>query len=139
QSAGVKLTTTGVRNAAEIENAISSFAREPNGGLVVEPGALTTVHRERIIALAATHHLPAVYPYRFYCISGGLLSYGIDRIDLYRRAATYVNRIMRGAKPADLPTQLPSKFELVININTAKALGLDVPPHLQQLADEVIE
>jgi putative ABC transport system substrate-binding protein len=139
RSTGVKLTTKRVRNGAEIEEAIDTFAREPNGGLIVEPSAVSTVHRERIVALASRHRLPAVYPYRFYCASGGLMSYGIDNIDLYRRAASYVDRILRGAKPADLPIQQPTKFELVINLKTAMGLSLEVPPQLQQLADEVIE
>ena len=139
QPMGVKLTTIGIGNAAEIEEAIDSFAQEPRGGLVVEPSTINAVNRELIIALADKHHLPAVYPYRYYCTSGGLMAYGIDQIDQYRRAASYVDRILRGTKPADLPIQQPTKFELVINLKTAKALGLDVPLQLQQLADEIIE
>jgi putative ABC transport system substrate-binding protein len=135
----VKATATPVRNAADIERAINAFASEPNGGLIVLPSGATTVHRELIIALAARHRLPAIYAYRQFIADGGLISYGLDLAEQYRGAAAYVDRILRGEKPGDLPVQQPTKFELVINLKTAKALGLDVPSQLQQLADEVIE
>jgi putative ABC transport system substrate-binding protein len=126
-------------NRAEIEAAISALAREPAGGVIAMSGTFTTVHRDLIIALAARYRLPAVYPFRFFVTDGGLISYGGDLRDTQRRAATYVDRILKGAKPADLPVQLPTRFELVINLKTAKALGLEVPVQLQQRADEVIE
>ena len=128
-----------VRNAAEIEHAINAFAAEPNGGVIVLPGGLLAVHRDLIIALAARHRLPAVYPWRYYVTSGGLASYGVDNIDLYRRAAAYVDRILKGESPSELPVQEADKFALVINLKTAKALGLNVSLQLQQRADEVIE
>ena len=139
RSIAVQLTPTGVRDGAEIKSAIESFAREPNGALIVLPNPVTLVHHELTIALAASHRLPAMYPYRSYPDSGGLMSYGVDLKDMYRRAAVYVDRILKGAKPADLPVQAPTKYELVINLKTAKALGLDVPPTLLARADEVIE
>ena len=132
-------TEAGVRDANEIEGVIDSFAGEAGGSIIVLPGPVTSTHRNRIISLAAQHHLPAVYPYRFFATGGGLLSYGPDNIDLYRRAPSYVDRILKGEKPGDLPIQQPTKFELVINLKTAKALDLTVPLQLQQLADEVIE
>jgi putative ABC transport system substrate-binding protein len=135
----VKATAFPVRNAADIEGAINAFAPEPNGGLIVLPSGATIVHRELIIALAARHRLPAIYPYRTFVATGGLISYGLDLAEQYRGAAAYVDRILRGEKPGDLPVQQPTKFELVINLKTAKALGLQVPLQLQQLADEVIE
>jgi putative ABC transport system substrate-binding protein len=138
-SSGVKATPAGVRHAAEVERAIDDFAREPAGGLIVLPSQIATNHRELIIALAARHRLPAIYPWRYFPESGGLSSYGIDTVDMFRRAASYVDRILRGEKPADLPVQAPTKYELVINLKTAKALGLDVPPTLLAQADEVIE
>ena len=138
-SFGVQLTAAAVRDAAEIEHAIDEFARESNGGLVVLPSSPTLVHRELIIGLAARHRLPAVYSYRQFVIAGGLISYGIDLADQYRQAASYVDRILHGEKPGDLPVQEPTKFELVINLKTAKALGLTVPPTLLAIADEVIE
>ena len=138
-SSGVKATPAGVRHAAEVERAIDDFTREPNGGLIVLPSQIATTHRELIIALAARHRLPAIYPWRDFPASGGLSSYGIDTVDMFRRAASYVNRILRGEKPADLPVQAPTKYELVINLKTAKALGLEVPPTLLARADEVIE
>jgi putative ABC transport system substrate-binding protein len=138
-SFSVQLTPMGVRDAAEIERAIDLFAREPNGGLSVLPGPATFEHRDLIIARAARHKLPAVYHRRLYVDGGGLMSYGVDLPDMYRRAAGYVDRVLKGAKPADLPVQAPNKFELVINLKAAKALGLDVPLQLQQRADEVIE
>ena len=134
----VETIPLGVRDAAEIERAVTAFARS-TGGLIVTTGQLTTIYREPIIALAARHKLPTVYPVRFYVTAGGLISYGPDRVDPYRRAAGYVDRILKGEKPSDLPVQAPTKFELVINLKTAKALGLDVPPMLLARADEAIE
>jgi putative ABC transport system substrate-binding protein len=128
-----------VRDAGEIEHAIETFAREVNGGLMVLPDVSTTNYRDLIIALAARHRLPAVYPFRYFAASGGLMSYGIDLADVYRRAASYVDRILKGAAPGELPVQAPSKFELVINLKTANALGLTVPPLWLGRADEVIE
>jgi len=136
---GVELRPVGVRDAAEIERAVTAFARDPNGGLIVLASPLSIVQRDLIIALVARYRLPAVYSLRFFIASGGLISYGPDSIEPYRRAASYVDRILKGEKPADLPVQAPTKYELVINLKTAKALGLDVPWFLQQRADEVIE
>ena len=127
------------RDAGEIKHAIETFAREVNGGLMVLPDVSTTNYRDLIIALAARHRLPAVYPFRYFAASGGLLSYGSDLADVYRRAASYVDRILKGAAPGELPVQAPSKFELVINLKTANALGLTVPPLWLGRADEVIE
>jgi putative ABC transport system substrate-binding protein len=138
-SLGTQIRPVGVRNAAEIERAIETFARDSHGGLIVLPGPLATVHRDVIIASARRHLLPAVYPYRFFSNRGGLISYGFDNLDLYRRAASYVDRILNGEKPADLPVQAPTKYELVINLTTAKTLGIEVPPTLLARADEVIE
>jgi ABC-type uncharacterized transport system substrate-binding protein len=138
-SLGVELSPFGGRDAPEIERAVSAFARSPNGGLIVTPGGPTIEHRELIIALAARHRLPAMHPFRYMTTSGGLISYGPDTIDPYRRAATYVDRILKGEKPADLPVQASTKYEMVINLKTAKALGLEVPPSLLARADEVIE
>ncbi len=138
-SSGVKAMPAGVHNAAEVERAIEGFAREPNGGLIVLPSPIASTHRDLIIALAARHRLPAIYPFRYFPEYGGLSFYGIDTVDLYRRAASYVDRILKGEKPADLPVQAPTKYELVINLKTAKALGLEVPPTLLARADEVIE
>jgi putative ABC transport system substrate-binding protein len=135
----IAVSTVGVRDASEIERAVTAVAREPHGALMVLPNPLNGANRELIARLAATHLLPSIYAFRPYVASGGLLSYGPDPDDLFRRAASYVDRILRGAKPSELPVQAPVKFELVINLKTAKALGLDVPLHLQQLADEVIE
>jgi putative ABC transport system substrate-binding protein len=132
-------TTVLVRNVDEIENVLSTLARAPNTGLIVPPDPFTTRHRDLVIRLVAAYRLPAVYCYRYFATAGGLISYGIDTIDEVRRTASYVHRILKGAKPADLPVQQPTKFELVINLKTAKALGLDVPWFLQQRADEVIE
>jgi putative tryptophan/tyrosine transport system substrate-binding protein len=139
RSFGVQVSISVVRNAAEIERAIEEFAREPNGGLLPLPSPLMVVHRDLIISLAVRHRLPNVFAYRFYPIGGGLASYGIDNIDLYRRAASYVERILKGEKPGDLPVQQAAKFELVINLKTAKALGLDPPISLLARTDEVIE
>jgi len=128
-----------VRDGRELAGAMEAFAREPNGGLMVLPDVSTANNRDLIIALAATRRLPAVYPYRYFASSGGLFSYGSDVADVFRRAASYVDRVLKGAKPGDLPVQAPSKYELVINLKTAKALGLDVPPLMLARADEVIE
>src|SRR5262249_23708889 len=136
---GVQLTRAEVRTAAEIERAINVFAQQPNGALVVTPTAVTALHRDLIIALAARYRLPAVYPYRYFAISGGFISYGVDLAEHYRQADGYVDRILKGAKPGELPVQLSSKFELVINIKTAKAPGLTIPEPFLQRADEVIE
>jgi len=138
-SLGLRLSHFPVRNGAEIERAVSEFAAEANGGLIVLPGSVIVIHRELIVALEARHRLPAVHALRYFVALGGLASYGVDNIDLYRRAASYVHRILKGEKPADLPVQAATKFELVINLTTAKALGIDVPPTLLARADEVIE
>jgi len=138
-SAGVDLRPVNLSDAGEVERAITAFARSPNGGLVVTSSAWSVVRRDLIIALAARHKLPAVYFQRAFVANGGLISYGADFIDQHRRAAGYVDRILKGEKPADMPVQAPTKYQLVINLKTAKALGLDVPAHLQQIADEVIE
>jgi len=138
-SFGVELRPVDNRNADEIERGITTFAQEPNGGMIVVANAFSVVHRELIIRLAARHRLPAVYPYRFFCIGGGLIAYGVDHIDQYRRAAGYVDRVLRGARPADLPVQGSSKYQLTVNLAAAKALGLEIPPTLLARADEVIE
>ena len=138
-SLGVELSVVGTRDADEIERAVTAFARSPNGGLIVTAGTTPAIHRELISTLAARHRLPAVYPFRYYVTAGGLISYGPDSIDPYRRAASYVDRILKGEKPADLPVQNPTKYELVINLKTAKALGLQIPDRLLAIADEVIE
>jgi putative tryptophan/tyrosine transport system substrate-binding protein len=138
-SVGVEVSPVNVHEAGEIERAVAAFARTPNGGLVVTSSALVVRHRELIVGLAAQHKLPAVYYRRLFVDEGGLLSYGYDLLDQFRRAATYVDRILKGDKPADLPVQAPTKYELVINLRTAKALGLEVPDKLLALADEVIE
>jgi ABC-type uncharacterized transport system substrate-binding protein len=138
-SLGVELRPIDVRDALEIERAVTAFARSANGGLIVTGSALTAVHRDLIITLAARHKLPAVYWDRFFVTGGGLISYGPDSIDPHRRAAGYVDRILKGEKPADLPVQAPAKYELAINLKTAKALGLTVPPSVLARADEVIE
>jgi putative ABC transport system substrate-binding protein len=135
----VQLTPVGVHDAAEIESSIQSFASEPRGGLIVLPSPVTQTHRGRIIAIAEQRRLPAIYPYRHFVAEGGLISYGIDLAALYKQAASYVDRILKGAKPADLPVQLPTKFELVINLKTAKAFGFDLPASLVARADQVIE
>jgi putative tryptophan/tyrosine transport system substrate-binding protein len=136
---GIQVSAAPVRNAAEIERAIDAFAPAANGGLVVLTDFITNTNREVIVALAARYRLPAVYAYRFFAVGGGLISYGPDDIDDFRRAANYVDRILRGEKPADLPVQAPTKYELVINLKTAEALGITVPPNLLVIADEVIE
>jgi putative ABC transport system substrate-binding protein len=139
QLLGVEVSPVSVRDAGEIERAFAAFARTANGGLIVTGSASASVHRDLIIALAAKHKLPAVYSNRYLVIDGGLISFGADLMDSYRRAAGYVDRILKGEKPADLPVQAPTKYETVINLKTAKALGLTVPPSLLASADEVIE
>jgi len=138
-SFGVELSPLVVRDVGEIEPAVAAFARTSNDGLIVTIGTLTVAHREVISALATRHRLPAVYPFPFFVRSGGLISYGPDIIDSYRRAAGYVDRILKGEKPADLPVQQPTKIDLAINLKAAKALGLEIPPMLLNRADEVIE
>lgn len=135
----VEASAINVRDAGEIERTLTAFARVPNSGLIVTRSGLAHVHRELIINLAARHKLPAIYFDRVFAAGGGLMSYGPDLLDQYQRAASYVDRILKGEKSADLPVQSPTKFQFVLNIKTAKALGLDVPLHLQQIADEVIE
>jgi putative ABC transport system substrate-binding protein len=139
RSAAVEPIAARVRNAADIENFLATLGREPGGGLIVMPDSFTTVHRKWIIELAARHRVPAIYPYRYQAADGGLLSYGVDTVDLLRRTAPYVDRILRGEKPGELPVQAPTKFDLTINAKTAKALGLTVPPTLIARADEMIE
>ena len=138
-SVGVEVSPIDTNNAAEIERAVSDFAREPNGGLIVTAGASVITQRELIVSIAARHKLPAVYFTRDNVSIGGLISYGADFTDMYRRAASYVDRILKGEKPADMPVQAPTKYDLVINLKTAKALGLTIPPTLLSRADEVIE
>jgi putative ABC transport system substrate-binding protein len=138
-SVGVEVVPVNVRDARDIERAVASFARAPNSGMIVTGSALAVFHRDLIIKLAAEHKLPAVYYRRRFVTSGGLISYGPDLTDQFRKAAGYVDRILKGEKPADLPVQTPTKYELVINLKTAKALGLEVPPTLLARADEVIE
>jgi ABC-type uncharacterized transport system substrate-binding protein len=138
-SFGVELSPVNLLDAGEIERAVAAFARSPNSGVIVTASTLAVVHRELIVTLAARHKLPAVYFARYFVIGGGLISYGPDTIDPHRRAAGYVDRILKGEKPADLPVQAPTKYELAISLKTAKTLGLDVPTSLIALADEVIE
>ena len=138
-SFGVELSPVDVRNVAELERAIAAFAHGSNGGLIIQASPLATIHRDLIVTLAARHKLPAVYSERHFVAAGGLISYGPDYADQYRQAAGYVDRILKGEKPADLPVQAPTKYELVVNLKTAKALGLTVPPTLFAQADEVIE
>jgi putative ABC transport system substrate-binding protein len=135
----MELRPVDVRNAGEIERVVTTFAQAPNGGLIVGNTQFAFFHRELIIGLAARHRLPAVYAYRSLVVSGGLVSYGTDATDHYRQAAGYVDRILRGEKPANLPVQAPTKFELVINLKTAKALGLTIPETLLATADDVIQ
>jgi putative ABC transport system substrate-binding protein len=135
----VEVTPVGLRDTGDIESAVSAFARSPNGGLIVTAGGGTLRHGNLIISLAARHKLPAVYTERSFVAGGGLISYGIDFVDQYRRAAGYVDRILKGEKPADMPVQAPTKYQLVINLKTAKALGLAIPPAVLARADEVIE
>jgi ABC-type uncharacterized transport system substrate-binding protein len=138
-SFAVEAISAPVRDRSELETVIAAQAREPNGGLIAMPDSFLEVNRVEITSLAARYRLPAVYPFRLFAEVGGLLSYGVDRTDNFRRAATYVDRIFKGENPAELPVQAPIKFELVVNLKTAKAIALDVPLHLQQLADEIIE
>jgi len=138
QSLGIELTPFSARDAEEIERGIGAFARSGNGGLIVTSGGVA-FRRKLILGLASRHKLPAVYPFRFYAVDGGLISYGPDNVEMFRRAAGYVDRILRGEKPGDLPVQAPTKYELVINLKTAKALGITVPPALLAQANEVIE
>ena len=136
---GVQTKLADVKDAAEIEDAISSLTSEPNGGLIILPDNVTLIHRERIVAAAARHRLPAMYPYRYFVAVGGLVCYGVDVTDLFKRAATYVDRVFKGTKPADLPVQGPIKFDWVINLKTAKALGLTIAPTVLARADEIID
>jgi putative ABC transport system substrate-binding protein len=136
---GIKPVALPLRSVSEVERSIDAFAREPNGGLLGAPEITITLHRELIMHLAARHRLPAIYPYRYFAVGGGLASYGIVVNDQWRRAASYVDRILKGEKPADLPVQTPVKFEFVLNLKTAKALGLDIPASVLARADEVIE
>jgi len=138
-SFAVEPVAADVRSAGDVERAVEAFARKPNGGLLAVPGLAATTHRALIFQRALRHGMPSVFPFRHFAVDGGLASYGPDQVDQYRRAAGYVDRILRGANPADLPVQAPTKFELVINLKTAKALGLTVPPTLLARADEVIE
>jgi putative ABC transport system substrate-binding protein len=139
-SLGIEVTPVGVRDASEIERGIIDFARSPNGGLImVGPGSSVALHRDLIVRLAAQHRLPAVYSSRRYIANGGLIAYADDPVDQFRRAAGYIDRILKGEKPADLPVQAPTKYQLIINLKTAKALGLDLPPSVIARADEVIE
>jgi putative tryptophan/tyrosine transport system substrate-binding protein len=135
----VELTSATLSNAADIERTISSFANEPNGGLILVPEPIATVQLELFVALAARYRLPAIYPYRYFVTRGGLSSYGIDNLDLFRKAATYVDRILKGEKAGDLPVQAPTKFEFVLNLKVAKALGLELGANVLTVADEVIE
>jgi putative ABC transport system substrate-binding protein len=135
----VEVNPLNMRDAGEIERDVAAFARAPNGGLIVTGSGATALHRNLIVTLAARHKLPAVYPERFFVAAGGLISYGADQIDQYRKAAGYVDRILKGEKPADLPVQAPTRYETVLNLKTAKALGLDVPATVLVRADEVIE
>jgi putative ABC transport system substrate-binding protein len=136
---GMTVTPAGLRTVAEIERTISAFAKEPNGGLIVAPSPFNATNQELIIGLASNLHLPAIYPFRYFATNGGLASYGFDTVEQHLGAASYVDRILKGEKPGNLPVQAPTKYQLVINLKTAKALGLDVPVHLQQIADELIE
>jgi putative ABC transport system substrate-binding protein len=138
-SFGMQPSPSGVRNAAEIDRTIEIFAQQPNGALVVLPNAVTIQNRDLIIALTAQRRLPAIYPYPLFASGGGLMSYGVDLTDLYRRCASYVDRILKGEKPGDLPVQNPTKYLLIINLKAAKALGLTIPPTLFARADEVIQ
>lgn len=139
RSVGVQVVPISARTITEVERGLEKFAREPNGGLIVLPNAFTATYRVEIVALAGLHRLPAVYPLRYFATVGGLVSYGFDNIELYKRAAGYVDRILKGAKPNDLPIQQPTKFELVVNLKTAMALGLTIPESFLARADEVIE
>ncbi|HYY37337.1 MAG TPA: ABC transporter substrate-binding protein [Xanthobacteraceae bacterium] len=139
QSLGLTFSKAAVEDESGIARAVEAMGDEPAGGLIVMPDSFTMSHRETIIALAARHRVPTVYPFRVFSANGGLMSYGMSRVGVYRDAASYVDRVLRGEKPGNLPVQAPTKFELVVNLKTAKALGLDIPPKLLALADEVIE
>jgi putative tryptophan/tyrosine transport system substrate-binding protein len=139
QSFAVAAITSPVRSDAEIESAMTALGRAPGGGIIVMPDSFTLIHRDVIISLAERYRLPAIYPFRYFATTGGLLSYGSDTLDLFRRSAAYVDRILKGDRPGDLPVQQPTKFELVINVKTARALGIEVPSSLLSIADEVIE
>ena len=138
-SFGVELRAVGVRDAGEIERTVAAFAGSSNAGLIVTASTSGVIHRDLITVLAARHRLPAVYSFRYYVTAGGLISYGANTVDQFRRAASYVDRILKGEKPADLPVQAPTKYDLVINLKTAKALGITMPPSVLARADEVIE
>ena len=138
QSLGIELTPLDVRDPDEIERNVAAFARSGNGGVIVTPGG-TAARRGLLISLAARHKLPSIYPYRYYAVDGGLISYGPNTNDPQRRAAGYVDRILKGEKPADMPVQAPTKYELIVNLKTAKALGIAIPPSVLAGADEVIE
>ena len=138
-SLGLEVSSINVGKASDIDRAVTAFAREPNGGLIITSGPSTVVHRNLIVSLAARHKLPAVYFDRTHVVGGGLMSYGADLVGQFRQAASYVDRILKGEKPANLPVQAPTKYELVINLKTAKALGITVPPALLAQANEVIE
>jgi putative ABC transport system substrate-binding protein len=135
----MEVNPVNMRDADETERAVAAFAHSPNGGLIVTASAAATLHRNLIITLAARHKLPAVYYQRFYVTAGGLISYGPNYVDQYRQAAGYIDRILKGEKPADLPVQMPTRYETVLNLKTAKALGVDVPASVLVRADEVIE
>jgi putative ABC transport system substrate-binding protein len=139
RSVGIDVKAINLRDAAGLESSVAAFARAPNGGLILTASALSAVHRDLIISVAAKYRLPATYQERSYVVTGGVVSYGSNFLDQYRRAAVYVDRILKGEKPGALPVQVPTKYELVINLKTAKALGLEVPPPLLARADEVIE
>jgi putative ABC transport system substrate-binding protein len=138
-SLGMTVTSVGVRSAAEIEPALRGFAKEPGSALIVAPSPFNTVNQKLILALASELRLPAVYPFRYFAENGGLASYGFDTVEQHRGAASYVDRILKGEKPGDMPVQAPTKYQLVINLKTAQALGLNIPVHVQQIADEIIE
>lgn len=138
-SLGVTVTAAAVQSIADIEHILTDFAEEPNGGLIVAPFPLVATNRDRLIALASDLYLPAIYPFRYFAKNGGLASYGFDPVELHRQAASYVDRILKGEKPSNLPVQAPTRYELVLNLKTAKTLGLSVPPSLLASADEVIE
>jgi putative tryptophan/tyrosine transport system substrate-binding protein len=135
----IRLTAAAVRDDTEIEKALSSLAAVPNSGFILNPEVFMANHRERIIALAIRHRLPAIYPFRNYAADGGLISYGVDLIEPFREAAAYVDKILRGTKPADLPVRMPKKYDLIVNLKTAKAISLDVPADMLSIANEVIE
>ncbi|MGC1970835.1 MAG: ABC transporter substrate-binding protein, partial [Pseudolabrys sp.] len=139
RSLGLQPSASAVHDASEMESAVIAFSREPGGGLIVMPDSFNIVHRNQIIALATLHRLPIISPYRFMAEEGGLMSYGVEPVELFRRAAAYVDRILKGAKPAELPVQAPTKFELVINLKAAKAIGLTVPSQLLARSDQLIE